>query len=367
MTKKIVVAIDSFKNSATSSELNYASKTGILSVFEEANVKTITIADGGEGSLEAIENALGGEFISVETVDLLDRNIIAQYLISGSTAFIEVAQVVGIDKITPTNESFLNASSYGLAKLFLDAKERNIKRIVVCLGGTGSSDGGLGLLRGLGANVDDINHFETIDLTSLIDFKSIDIIALADVTNPFAGENGFSHFFGKQKGGDFSARSQQSINAFKLVETIKKQYNIDLQAVEGTGAAGGIGGAIVCLGGKIRPGFSYLSDLIKLEDDIKDADLVITGEGKMDYQTANGKVPFGIASIAKKYQVDTIAICGTLRDNLGDMEKVLLSAFSIQQGPILLSDALKKETTLRNISKLSSMITKTYFNHKLNL
>ncbi|EMF48491.1 glycerate kinase [Streptococcus parauberis] len=302
-------------------------------------------------------------FVWVETVDLLNRDIIAPYLLVDDTAFIEVAQVVGIDKIRTNMETFLTASSYGLAKLFLDAKERSVKRIVVCLGGTGSSDGGLGLLRGLGAKVDDINHFKTIDLSSMVNFFGIEIVALADVNNPYAGENGFSHFFGKQKGSDFSLREQQSNIAFKIVQVIKNQYQIDLQAIEGTGAAGGIGGAIVCLGGTIQSGFTFLSELIGLESAIKETDLVIviTGEGKMDYQTANGKVPFGIASIANKYQVDTIAICGTLGENLGAMEEVLLSAFSIQQGPILLADALENVKTLNNLTKIVKMVTKTYF------
>ncbi|MFK4964705.1 glycerate kinase family protein [Lactococcus garvieae] len=358
--KKIVVAIDSFKGSATSQELNQAVKKGIHSIRPDIVVEMFEIADGGEGTISALYHRLGGQIIEVDTVDLLKRPMKASYLLFENKAFIEAAEVVGIDKIEPSERTILLSSTEGLAPLFLDAKTREAKEIILSLGGTGTSDGGLGLLKALGAKVENLVDFEDIDCSTLEDFSAIKIIGMADVKNPYAGAKGFAQYFGKQKGGTPPILDAQGQQSQKVVEKVKTNYGIDLQSIPGTGAAGGLGGALVLLGGTIEPGFKKIAQLLNIEESIKESDLVITGEGRMDYQTVNGKVPYAIAKLAEKHGVPTIAFCGALSDELGKMDEVLLASFSIQQSALSLQEAMEKERTLTNIEFLAQNVIKLH-------
>ena len=340
---KIVIAIDSFKGSASSLELGKMAKLGVLEAQPSAKVKVFEIADGGEGTVSALQHGLSGQMISVDTVDLMERPISADYLLAGKLAVIESASVVGIDKISPSPETFEAATSLGLAALIKDAAVRGAEEVYLTLGGTGTSDGGLGLLKGLG------------------DERVPMLIGLADVTNPYAGPQGYAHFFGKQKGGTKQQREAQDQAAQAVVADVKARLGLDLQSISGTGAAGGLGGAIVMLGGHIEPGFAKVAELLGIEQEIATADLVLTGEGRMDAQTANGKVPWGMAQLAASYKVPTVALCGALADDLGEMDQVLAGAYSIQTRPINLEEAMKKERTLANMQALAKNIIKTRF------
>lgn len=342
---KVVVAIDSFKGSATSAELNQAVKTAVLSVFPKFNVETFEIADGGEGSVSALYSGLGGNFIDVETVDLMKRPMQASYLfLDHRLAVIEAAEVVGIDKIKPDEKTVQEATTFGLGALFLDAKKRGATEIVLSLGGSGTSDGGLGLLEALEGQ----------------DFSTIKITGLADVTNVYAGAEGYAKVFGKQKGGTAEILERQDRAAQAFVQKIKKERKIDLQEIPGTGAAGGLGGALVLLGGTLESGFGKIAELLKIEEAIKTADLIITGEGQMDFQTAKGKVPFGMAKLGAKYNVPTIAFCGSLSEDLGEMSKILLASYSIQRTVLPLEKAMCKEVSLKNIQFLTENVLKTW-------
>jgi len=192
---KIVIAIDSFKGSASSLALGEAARRGVIAIRPDADVAVFPIADGGEGTMTALAQGLGGTMVEVPTTDLLGQPMTARYLLTGDCAVIEAAEVVGIDKITPTPQTFQKASTEGLAALFLDAKRRDVREIVIALGGTGTSDGGLGLLRGLGATVRSLPDFDGINLAEATRFDGITITALADVTNPYAGPLGFAKVF----------------------------------------------------------------------------------------------------------------------------------------------------------------------------
>ncbi|MDR2976512.1 MAG: glycerate kinase [Streptococcaceae bacterium] len=358
---KIVVGIDSFKGSASSIELGNSVKAGFLSAFPSAEVKVFEVADGGEGTLSALKQALAyidadlgvpsSKMISVATVDLLRRPLVAQYLMFGDLALIETAAVIGIDKIRPDAESVQKASSIGLAALIKDAAARGAKKIYLTLGGSGTSDGGFGLLRGL-----------SVDRAHLTNIPRLpELIGLSDVTNPYAGPTGYAHFFGKQKGGTTEILNEQDKRAQQFAAQVKSQLGIDLQQISGSGAAGGLGGAIAVLGGNIEPGFLTLAKWLKIETEIADADLVITGEGRIDAQTAMGKVPYGMAELSIKHHVPIIALCGSLAEDLGSMEEVMTALYSIQKGPISLEDAMKTEKTLKNLQFLSKNIAKTWF------
>ncbi|GAB2025719.1 glycerate kinase [Lactovum odontotermitis] len=349
---KIVVAIDSFKNSASSLELGEAAKAGILVCLPDTEVKVFEIADGGEGTISALRQTLQGEMISVETLDLLRRPITAHYLLADDTAVIESAQVAGIDKIIPDSVTVQKATSFGLAAVIRDAAERGAAEIILTLGGSGTSDGGLGLLAGLGVELENLSGTFP---------KLPRLIGLADVVNPYAGSTGYAYFFGAQKGATAEIMAAQDKQAQQVVEQVKQQLGLDLQAIPGSGAAGGLGAAVAILGGKIELGFPKIAELLKIEDEIADADLVLTGEGRMDAQTASGKVPYGMALLAAKHKVPVIALCGSLADDLSQLDEILTAAYSIQTGPISLEEAMDKTTTLDNMRRLSKNIVKTWF------
>lgn len=352
---KVIVAIDSFKGSATSTELNDCVGKSIRSVLPTCEVQSFPIADGGEGSLDALHSVLGGELFTVETVDLLHRPMKADYLLVGHQAFIESASVVGIDKITPSSATFAQTSSYGLGALIEDAIKRGCREIFVTLGGSGTSDGGRGLL--------DYFHFDmTKGVRSLTEeWDELSLVGLTDVNHVYAGEEGYAKVFGRQKGGTDEQIALEDARARVFAREIKDATGVDLQQLAGTGAAGGLGGALVLLGGQLESGFQKMASLVGLVDAIVNADLVITGEGRLDSQSMHGKVPSGIARLAKSYQVPTIAVCGAVDRKVDGIWEDFVSVFSIQTEVVSLEEAMSKETTLENISFVVQNMIRTRF------
>jgi glycerate kinase len=352
---KIVAAIDSFKGSATSQELNQAALSGI-----DADEKlTIPIADGGEGTLQAIFSALGGQWVTVPTVDLLLRPIEVTILIVDNKAFIESATVIGLDLITPDPQTVEKASSYGLGQLVNEAVKLSVNEIYITLGGTGTSDGGLGFIQALNHELPTDNPL--LNNPEFTRPKPLKIIGLSDVNNPYSGPQGFAHIFAPQKGAN-----QEQIDTLDKHSEIIRQQNftseqIDLNAIPGAGAAGGLGGAIVIAGGRLQSGFETISKLIDIEEKIKGADLIFTGEGRFDYQTSGGKVPAGVARIGAKHDVPVVVLTGDLQQ--GIQERNFLGVFSIQSGPTSLKAAMSRETTLDNIARTAQQVFQV-FSHK---
>ena len=351
---KIVVAIDSFKGSASSRELNAAVAAVAQEFLAGVEVKSFAIADGGEGTLDALRDGLGGERRVVETVDLLGRPTAASYLQVGLQAFIESASVVGLDKICPSSKTFEEASSYGLGALIDDAVEQGCEAIYVTLGGSGTSDGGLGLLESFGFDG------KTLRFSLPANWEKVQLIGLTDVKNPYAGEKGFARVFGKQKGGNPEQLLLKDQAAKDFVAFVKEESGLDLQAIPGTGAAGGLGAALVLLGGHLEAGFDRIASIVGLEDAIADADLVITGEGRLDGQSRAGKVPYGVAQLAKKHGVPAIAVCGAIAENADWIWDDFLSVFSIQTRVLSLDEAMKKERTLANLAFVTRNILRTF-------
>ncbi|MER0123505.1 glycerate kinase [Streptococcus sp. ZJ93] len=345
---KIVSAIDSFKGSAASAEVNQAVRAAVEQVLPEVEVAIFAIGDGGEGTLAALAEALDGEFVSVSTVDLLERPIEASYFLSGQTAFIEAASVVGIDKITPTPATAEVATSFGLGAMMRDALSRSCQEIVVTLGGTGTSDGGQGLLASLTEE----------DKACL---RAVSLIGLTDVKNRYAGQEGYARVFGPQKGANQTQVEAMDQAALAFVQRVKEELGIDLQAISGTGAAGGLGGALVVLGGELTAGFPFVAQAIGLDQAIQGADLVITGEGRLDSQSLNGKVPVGVAALACSVGVPTIAICGSVVTDMEVFDDYFLATYSIQTGIYPLEQAMKKEVTLENIRFVVKNILRSRF------
>ena len=364
---KVIAMIDSFKGSATSEELNQAALKGFPVKWEK---ESIPIADGGEGTMAALFAAYGGQYKSVTSVGPLGEERVVSYLLTTINqkriAIIECAAIIGIQLLDPSDQTTRQASSYGLGLLIADAINEKVAQIYVTLGGSATTDGGLGLLEALGAELmyqpaEDarnplltINYFSITAVQKLL--SGIELLVLADVTNPYTGAEGFATTFGPQKGALPQTVQVLEQQAKKVAYFVQQEYQIDLNGIAGTGAAGGIGGATVLLGGQICPGFMTIAKLLKLETRISDATLIITGEGRFDRQTAAGKVPLGVAKIAQPHAIPVVALCGQREPDLGEIGQYFAGIFSIQPGPLLLDEAMKKSVTLANMAETAQAI-----------
>lgn len=334
--KKIIVAIDSFKGCLTSAEANQAACEGILDRMPEAKVVQVPVSDGGEGWLEAFRAAIGGEIVEVNVKDPLMRPIVAQYLIQGDTAVIEIAKASGLTLLKPEERNPMVATSYGTGQLVVDAIRRGCKHIIVGLGGSATSDCGIGML-------------EAIENA---DYKDVRFTIATDVTNPLCGENGAAHIFGPQKGATPEMVEALDARAKHFAEASTKHLGRDCQNMPGAGAAGGLGYAFLqYMKAECRSGIDLLLDTIHFDDLLQDADLVITGEGSADRQTLMGKLPFGILQRAQRHDVPVMLIAGRIAD-----EQILLDAgFSrvacINPLGLPLDIAMQPDTAKENIRK----------------
>ena len=320
--KKIIVAIDSFKGCLTSAEANQAASEGILAKMPEAQVVQVPVSDGGEGFLEAFQAAMGGSIVEINVKDPLMRTIVAQYLMQGDTAVIEIAKASGLTLLSPDERNPMMATSYGTGQLVVDAVRRGCKRIIVGLGGSATSDCGIGMLRAIidafarNGNWDDVRELDDVRFT-----------IATDVTNPLCGENGAAYVFAPQKFAQPKATSPEMVEtldarAKRFAEASAKHLGRDCQNMPGAGAAGGLGYAFLqYMNADCRSGIDLLLDTIHFDDLLQDADLVITGEGSADRQTLMGKLPFGILQCAQQYHIPVMLIAGRIAD-----EQLLLDA-----------------------------------------
>ena len=308
--KKIIVAIDSFKGCLTSAEANQAASEGIFARMPEAKVVQVPVSDGGEGWLEAFYAAMDGEIVEVNVKDPLMRTIVAQYLIQGDTAVIEIAKASGLTLLSPEERNPMVVTSYGTGQLVVDAVRRGCKHIIVGLGGSATSDCGIGMLRAIidafakHGNWDDVRELDDVCFT-----------IATDVTNPLCGENGAAHIFGPQKGATAEIVEALDARAKRFALASAKHMGRDCQNMPGAGAAGGLGYAFLqYMNAECRSGIDLLLDTIHYDDLLQNADLVITGEGSADRQTLMGKLPFGILQRAQRHDVSVMLIAGRISD-----------------------------------------------------
>ncbi len=348
--KKVIVAIDSFKGCLTSAEANQAACEGILAKMPEAKVVQVPVSDGGEGFLDAFQAAMGGEIVEVNVKDPLMRTIIAQYLVQGDTAVIEIAKASGLTLLSPEERNPMVATSYGTGQLVVDAVRRGCKHIIVGLGGSATSDCGIGMLRAIidafakNGSWDDVRELDDIRFT-----------IATDVTNPLCGENGAAYVFGPQKFAQPKTTSSELIEALdarakRFAQVSAKHLGRDCQNKPGAGAAGGLGYAFLqYMNADCRSGIDLLLDTIHFDDLLQDADLVITGEGSADRQTLMGKLPFGILQRAQRHHIPVILIAGRIADE----QHLLAAGFSrvacINPPDLPLEIALQPATAKENI------------------
>ena len=336
---KIIVAIDSFKGCLTSAEANQAASEGILAKKPDAQVVQVPVSDGGEGWLEAFQTAVGGSIVEVNVKDPLMRPIVAQYLVLDDTAVIEIAKASGLTLLKPEERNPMVATSYGTGQLVVDAVRRDCKRIIVGLGGSATSDCGIGML-------------EAIENSKLKIENDVRFTIATDVTNPLCGEQGAAHVFAPQKGASPEMVLTLDARAKRFAEASAKHLERDCQNMPGAGAAGGLGYAFLqYMNAECRSGIELLLDTIHFDNLLQDADLIITGEGSADRQTLMGKLPFGILQRAQSHHVPVMLIAGRIAD-----EQLLLDAgFSrvacINPPDLPLEIALQPETAKDNIKK----------------
>ena len=324
---KILIAPDSFKESLEALDVCHAIQSGFSQVFPDADYKLLPMADGGEGTSAVLSYVLGGRWKKVRVHDPLMRPINAKYLLlENETAVIEIAQACGLHLLTSEERNPLITSSYGVGELIVDALDEGVKRIIIGLGGSATNDAGLGMLTALGMTFHDsddntlaqgggaLANLQRLDATSFHTSVLETVFEVAcDVTNPLCGELGASAIFGPQKGA-----SPQQINdldkALTHFASVCEQHGYqDHQDIAGAGAAGGLGYALMSFcQAELTSGFDTVAKVTNLPQHIADADLVITGEGKLDAQSAMGKVAGGISHIAKLIHTPVIAICGSV-------------------------------------------------------
>ena len=331
--KKIVIAPDSFKGNLTSLQVASCLEKGIKRVLPKVKCVKIPMADGGEGTVQSMVDAAKGKFVSKRVKGPAGRLVTAKYgwLAKDKTAVIEMAEASGLPLVKGRERNPLKTTTYGTGQLILDAINKGAKKIIIGIGGSATNDGGAGMAQALGVRFLNASGKEIKELGSggmiakvaSIDAQAIDprvaktkIVIACDVENPLFGKKGASHVFGPQKGATPKMVQQLDENLKKLSKIMKRDLKKDVGRMPGAGAAGGLGAGLVAFAGaKLQSGIDIVVQATKLSNYIKGADLVLTGEGRVDFQTAFGKTPSGVAKAAKKHNVPVIAIGGALSDD----------------------------------------------------
>lgn len=338
---KILLAPDSFKGSLSSKEVCHAMENGIKRVID-AEIISIPIADGGEGTVEALVYAVGGEIIKSDVTGPLGEKVEAFYgILKDGTAVIEMAACAGLYLIPEEKRNPLKTTTYGVGELIKLALDRGCRKFIIGIGGSATNDGGVGMAQALGARFLDkdgneigfgggeLYKIEKIDISS-IDKRiyESEFIVASDVDNPLCGEKGASYVYGPQKGATPEMIKILDENLRHLAYEAKKVIEKDYSEVPGAGAAGGLGfGLMAFLGAKLKRGIDIIIETTRLEEKIKEVDLVITGEGNTDFQTAFGKAPAGIAKLAKKYNKPVIILSGGLGKDYKSLYDIGVTAF----------------------------------------
>jgi glycerate kinase len=326
-----MLASDSYKGSASSKEVEDYLETGIRRVLPNARIVKYPIADGGEGTIDALVSACNGVKREIEVSGPLGDPVKASYgILEGGTVIVEMAQASGITLVEQSSDNVLHCSTFGVGQIIEDALDHGAKKIMVGLGGSATSDGGVGMAKALGVKFLDTTGQPTeCGLIGLRDLKSIDcsgidkriydteIVALTDVSNPLTGENGAVYVYGPQKGIALDELAMLDGWMKSYAFLLRNTVDSDVGNIAGAGAAGGLGVALVAFcGAKITPGIDAVLDAINLEDCMGEMDLVITGEGRMDGQSVNGKAPIGVARRAQRHGVPVVAIVGSRADDI---------------------------------------------------
>ncbi len=374
----IVLAPDSFKESMTAKEVCVAMERGIKKVNSNIQCIHVPMADGGEGTMQSLVDATGGEVYSLEVVGPLGNKVKAEYGIlgNGEIGVLEMASASGIHLVSLEERNPLITTTYGTGELIKACLDRGVKKLLIGIGGSATNDGGVGVIQALGGRLLDkegnelgfgggeLEKLDRIDLTNFDRrLKDVVIEVACDVSNPLCGENGASYIFGPQKGASVEMIKILDNNLKHYAKVIKEQFDKDVLEIAGAGAAGGLGaGLMVFLNGNLKKGIEIVIEYSGLEKKVKNCDMVWTGEGSIDFQTQYGKTPLGVATVAKKYNKPVVALAGRVGDDIDILyEKGIDSIFGIMRGVTTIDEALKNgkeniERTSENIARLMEML-----------
>ncbi len=370
---KVVVALDSFKGSLSSLQAGNAVKDAIQRLDHNAEIIVKPLADGGEGTVDALSDGLNAEIVEVKVSGPLLKPVIAKYCIlkDNNTAVIEMASASGLTLIPLEERNPLNTTTYGVGELIKDAIKRGCRRFIVGIGGSATNDGGVGMLTALGYEFLDKNNFPIAfgakglkDLCKikvdnvLPELKECTFNIACDVSNPLCGENGCSAVFSPQKGADEQMIKDMDIWLSNYAEITKIISNKADKDSAGAGAAGGLGFAFLAFtNATLKSGIEIIIEETKIENDIKNADIVVTGEGRLDSQTVMGKAPIGIAKLAKKYNKKVIAFSGCVSDDAEICNDYGIDAFfPILRNVTTLEDALDTNNAYKNLSSTAYQV-----------
>ncbi len=325
---KILIAPDKFKGALNARQVAENIAKGLRDALSDVEIEIVPMADGGEGTAEAICEARGGSWLKCEAHDPIGREIEARYawIEDGKLAVMEMSEAAGMRRLSENERDPVRATTFGVGEMVLDAANRGANEIIIGLGGSATNDGGWGMARALGFRFDhehEHEHEKETDregVTDLVNLSGIEkpqdlrlpkIIAAVDVRNPLLGKNGATRVFGPQKGATPDQIQQLELALVRLAEVVEQEFGFDYRDKPGAGAAGGLGfGLMSFCGATVRPGFDVVAEAVGLESKMKGVDLIITGEGSLDRQTLEGKTPAGVARMARKLGKKVFAIVG---------------------------------------------------------
>ena len=363
--KKIVVASDSFKGSLTSMQVASAVEQGIRKVYPECEVIKLSVADGGEGTMDALRATLGGRWVNVKVDDPLGRRMNSAYVIlnDARTAVIEMSAASGLTLLRPEERNPMKTSTYGTGEMIADALARGCRRFLVGIGGSATNDGGMGMLSALGFRFLDRNghelpgvgesmsEVEDIDVSQVMPaVREAEFVVACDVDSPFCGPSGAAYVFAPQKGAGPQMVEDLDMGMCNLAEVIRRVKGKDIRDIPGSGAAGGLGGGFIAfLDARLERGIEMVLEAIGFDAVIAGADLVITGEGRVDSQTLTGKTPYGIMKRASDQGIKTVVIGGSVKLDDGDDISEFDAVYPTTPPGMPLEEAMRPETAAENI------------------
>ena len=360
---KIVVAPGSFKGSLTAFQVSDAIEKGFKKIFLDADIVKIPMADGGDGTLECLVNSTNGKIINEVVTGPLGKNVRAYYAVLGDekTAVIETAASSGLKLLKTEEYNPMLTTTYGTGEMIKSALNKGFRKIIIGVGGSATNDAGTGMAQALGVKLLDSSEknipFGGIGLKKLdkIDISGIDkriaeteIVGACDVSNPLTGVYGAANVYSRQKGATHEMIKKLDSYLEHFARIVKRDLGKDVREIPGAGAGGGMGaGLMVFLNAKLKPGAEIVAEKLKLSEHMKDADLVVTGEGSLDAQTIYGKTPIGVSKIAKKFGIPVIVITGQIGQGAEKLYNMGVDAMlSIAQGPISLDDSISNAENL---------------------
>ena len=366
---KVLIAPDSFKESLSAMGVASAIEQGLAEVISPLEVIKLPVADGGEGTVEAMVAGMGGEIVPCTVTGPLGKPVEAFYgaINGGETAIVEMAAASGLDLLTPEERNPLVATTYGLGELMLHAMDRGARNFIIGLGGSATNDAGAGMLQALGVKLLDkdgneisrggaaLAQVETIDATGLdVRFTEVDIHVACDVDNPLVGKRGATYVFGPQKGADEAMLAELEASLTHFGHALEASTNKSVMELEGAGAAGGLGAALVAvLSAELKRGIDIVLEAVEMKSRLEGCDLVITGEGRMDSQSVYGKAPVGVAKLAKAQGIPVVALVGSLGQGYEAVYDAGIDAvFSVVPGVVTLPEALAEaEVNLKGVAR----------------